>query len=278
MKLYEAWYLRGSFTKGIGNGFTWSAGFEYQDRRPLENTTDYSFFHPEGKEFTPNYPNELVSDNLIPHQAFSLNFGMTFQPRARYIELPDQKINIGSKWPTFSIGFIKSFDEVFGSDVEYAKWRFGVTDVWRFKLLGVLNYRLGMGGFISNKRVEVPDYQHFNGNISHLATEYLNSFQLLPIYEFSNTSKFYSLAHIEHHFNGFLTNKIPGFRKLNWYLVGGLNSFHYSKTDYTEIFVGFENILKIFRVDYYWSSKDGKKFDNNFRVGFARNLGRRSDD
>ena len=128
--------------------------------------------------------------------------------------------------------------------------------------------------------MQIPDYQHFNGNISHIATEYLNSFQILPIYEFSNISKFYVLAHIEHHFNGLLTNKLPGFRKLNWYMVAGLSTFHYEKTNYLEYSVGLENILKNLRIDYYWSRKDAKKFDNNFRVGFSKRfgVGRRSND
>jgi hypothetical protein len=278
MKLYEAWYMRGSFTKGIGEGLTWSIGFEYQDRMPLDNTTDYSFFHPKNKEFTVNYPTELMSENLKRHQAFTLNFGVTWQPGAKYIELPGQKINIGSRWPAFSVGYTRVFDEIVGSDVDYAKWRFSVTDIWRLKMIGVLNYRIGMGGFFERNKVEVPDYQHFNGNISRLATAYLNSFQILPIYEFSNTSKFHVLGHVEHHFNGFLTNKIPGFRKLNWYLVSGINAFHYSSTDYTEFFVGFENILKSFRIDYYFSQKDGKKFDSNFRIGLVTRLGRGSDD
>ncbi len=278
LKLYEAWYLRGSFTKGIGEGLTWSMGFEYQDRMPLENTSDYSFFKKEGKQFTPNYPIELVSSNITRHQAFTLNFGLTWQPGAKYIELPGQKINIGSKWPTFSAGYTRVFDEIVGSDVDYTKWRFSITDIWRLKMIGILNYRLGMGGFIEKNIVEVPDYQHFNGNISTLATAYLNSFQILPIYEFSNTSKFYALAHVEHHFNGFLTNKIPGFRKLNWYLVTGVNAFHHRSTDYTEVFVGLENILKSFRVDYYWSFKDGKRFGNDFRIGLVTRLGRGNDD
>ena len=280
MKIYEAWYLRGSYVKGIGEGFTWSAGFEYQSRKPLDNTTDYSFVKDEKKEFTPNYPTELSNENIKPHQALALNFGITWQPGARYIELPDQKINIGSKWPTMILGYSRTFDEVFGSDVNYSRWRFAITDAVRFKLAGLFNYRVGMGGFIHNELTQIPDYQHFNGNISHIATEYLNSFQLLPIYEFSNISKFYVLAHIEHHFNGFLTNKLPGFRKLNWYLVAGLNTFHYEKTNYLEYFVGLENILKNLRVEYYWARKDAKKFSNDFKVGFSKRfgVGRRSND
>lgn len=282
LKLYEAWSLRGSFTKGIGDGFTWSAGFEFQDRIPLENQTDYSIFKPKTgdslRQFTPNYPAELISSNFTRHQALILNFGITWQPGAKYIELPDQKINIGSKWPTFTLGYTRTFDEVFGSDVNYSKWRFSITDIIRMKLKGVLNYRLGIGGFINSEKVEVPDYQHFNGNISRIATSYLNTFQLLPIYQFSNTSKFYALGHVEYHLNGFLTNKIPGFRKLNWYMVTGVNAFHYNSTDYSELFVGLENILKIIRIDYYWSFKDGQKFDNNFRIGIVSRIGRASND
>jgi hypothetical protein len=278
LKLYEAWYLRSTFTKGIGDGLTWSAGFEFQDRIPLENTSNYSFKSEDKREFTPNYPTELIAQNFTRHQALSLNFGMTWQPKAKYIELPGQKINIGSRWPTFSIGYSRSVDDIFGGDVDYSKWRFSVSDIWRLKLFGVLNYRIGMGGFIGNQRVQVPDYLHFNGNISRIAAAYLNSFQILPIYEFSNISKFYALVHIEHHFNGFLTNKIPGFRKLNWHLVGGVNAFHYGKTDYTEFFIGLENILKSFRIDYYWSLKDAKSYNSNFRIGLASRLGRVNDD
>jgi hypothetical protein len=276
-KLYEAWFVKGSFSKGIGDGFTWSAGFEYQDRMPLNNTTDYAWTKATAKkQFTPNYPTELDSVNIKRHQAFSLNVGITWQPNARYVELPDRKVNIGSKWPVFALGYSRTFTNLFGSDVDYSKWRFAVSDVFSLKLAGLFNYRLGMGGFIGNQKVEIPDYQHFNGNISRIAQQYLNTFQILPIYQFSNISKFYFLGHIEHHFNGFITNKIPGFRNLNWHLVTGVNAFHFNRTDYTEVFVGLENLIRIpginVRVDYYWSFKDGEKFDNNFRIGISRSL------
>jgi hypothetical protein len=203
---------------------------------------------------------------------------MTWQPGSRYIEVPGQKINIGSKWPALSVQYTRSVKNLFGSDVDYSKWRFSITDIINAKLYGLFNYRIGIGGFIGNQNVEVQDYQHFNGNISRIATSYLNSFQILPIYEFSNTSRFYALMHMEHHFNGFLTNKIPGFKRLNWSLVGGVNAFHFGQTDYVEYFVGLENILKQIRIDYYWSLKDAKKFDTNFRIGLTTRLSRNNED
>jgi hypothetical protein len=278
IKSYEARYLRGSFRKGTGDGFSWVAGFQYQDRRPLENTTSYTWRNKPDKTYTPNYPNEILTSNINRHQAFYTIFGITWQPGARYIELPDRKINIGSKFPVFSLLYIRNYSGLFGSDAEFSKWKFTVRDDLNFKLAGSLRYRLAMGGFIENKKVYIPDFNHFNGNISRFATEYLNSFQLLPIYQFSNISRFYALAHLEHNFKGLLTNKIPGIRKLNIYLVAGGNGFYYRSANYFEFFTGIDNILKQFRIDFVQSYLNGKTWQHAFRIGLSRIGGQRGDD
>lgn len=280
IKSYEAYYFRGSVRRGIGNGFTVTAGFQYQDRMPLDNRTSFSWKNEANKEYTPNYPFEIMTGNIKRHQSFTVLIGLRWQPGARYIELPDRKINIGSKFPVFSLQYTQGFKNVFGSDASFSKWKLSITDDINLKLQGKFRYRLGIGGFIdTGSNVQVPDYNHFNGNISTTATEYLNSFQLLPIYQFSNTSRFYALAHVEHNFNGFLTNKIPGFRKLNFYLVAGANGFYInSSKNYYEFFVGFDNIFKQLRIDFVQSYLDGKPWQNGIRLGLKLSSGRRGDD
>ena len=280
IKSYEAIYLRGSYRKGIGEGFSLITGFQYQDRMPLDNTTDYTWRDKPNREYTPNYPNDLITSNILRHQVFMATVGITWQPGARYIELPERKINIGSKYPVFSLQYTQAFKNVFGSDERFSKWKLGITDDINFKLQGKFRYRLGIGGFIdTGSNVQVPDYNHFNGNISTFATEYLNSFQLLPIYQFSNISKFYALAHIEHNFKGFLTNKIPGIKKLNLYLVAGANGFYINNNkNYYEIFAGFDNIFKQVRVDFVQSYLNGKPWQSGFKIGFSRGAGRKGDD
>jgi hypothetical protein len=280
IKSYEAIYFRGSFRKGIGEGFSLTTGFQFQDRKPLDNTTDYTWRDKPGREYTPNYPNDLVSENIKRHQVFMATIGVIWQPGSKYIELPGRKINIGSKYPVLSLQYTQGFKNVFGSDERFSKWKFGITDDINFKLQGKFRYRLGIGGFIdTGSNVQVPDYNHFNGNISTFATEYLNSFQLLPIYQFSNISKFYALAHIEHNFKGFLTNKIPGIRKLNLYLVAGANGFYINgNKNYNEIFVGFDNIFKQIRIDIVTSFLNGQAWQSGFRIGFSRGAGRNRDD
>jgi|CXWL01.1.fsa_nt_gi hypothetical protein len=280
IKSYEAIYFRGSFRKGMGNGFSFVTGFQYQDRMPLDNRTNYTWRDKPNREYTANYPDDLISENIMRHQAFTTMIGFTWQPHTRYIEMPDRKINIGSDYPVFSFQYTQGFKNLFGSDEKFSKWKLGITDGITFRLQGKLRYRLGIGGFIdTGSNIQVPDYNHFNGNVSLLATEYLNSFQLLPIYQFSNISRFYVLAHIEHNFNGFLTNKIPGLRKLNLYLVVGGNGFYInSRKNYYEIFAGLDNIFKQLRVDFVQSYLNGKPWQNGIRIGFSMVSGRRGDD
>ncbi|MCX8020510.1 MAG: DUF5686 and carboxypeptidase regulatory-like domain-containing protein [Chitinophagaceae bacterium] len=278
IKSYEARYFRGSLRKGIGNGFSWLAGFQYQDRRPLENTTEFSLIKKKNISYTPNYPNEIMNQNIERHQVFYVLLGFTWQPGARYIELPDRKINIGSRLPVFSFNYIRNFSKIFGSDTDFSKWKFSVRDDLNFRLAGTFRYRISLGGFLDNKKVFVPDYNHFNGNISRFAAEYLNSFQLLPIYQYSNLSRFYILGHVEHNFKGFLTNKIPFIRKLNLYLVTGANAFYFSQGNYVEIFAGIDNIFKRLRIDFVQSFQNGKPWMSGFRIGLNTSGRTRGDD
>lgn len=279
-KYYEAIYVRGSYRKGIGDGFTWTLGFQYQDRMPVNNTTNYTWSDKADRSYTPNYPFEIINENIKKHQVFVSLLSLTWQPGARYIELPDRKINIGSKYPVFSLIYIRNYSNLFGSDADFSKWKLTVRDDINFKLKGIFRYRVGMGGFLDNDKVEIPDYNHFNGNISRFATEYLNSFQLLPIYQYSNISKFYALAHLEHNFKGFLTNKLPLIKKLNLYLVAGGNGYYLNKdkSTYFEIFAGIDNIFKQIRIDYVQSYINGKPALSGFKIGLTRFTGQRGDD
>lgn len=267
MKLYEAWFGRIGLTKGIGEGATISGIVAYQDRLPLENTTTSVIKDWKARAFSPNYP-EIMSGNFARHQALTLTVGLRWRPGGRYIEYPDRKISIGSRYPTFTFEYTQAVKNVLGSDVDYGKWQFGVSDNLNVRLWGSIRYAVGAGGFVSKSAVEVPDYNHFNGNQLFLASDYMGSFQLLPYYKYSNVEPFYAKAHIEHHYNGLLTNKIPLFRKLNWHLVTGANAFYLNRDRYyIEPFVGLENILKIFRLDFIWGVEKGQPASTGFRLG-----------
>ena len=250
LKIYEASFGKIAYTKGFGNGVNITASAEFQDRTPLSNTTSFVVRDVQNRPFTPDYPTEVSDTNFRHHQAAIAVVNIEWQPGARYIELPTGKINIGSVYPTFGVSLTQGVRALAGSDVNYTKWRASVTGNVDLRLAGRLNYRIISGGFLNRKSVFLPDYQYFNGNRSFLATEYLNSFQLLPFYGFGNQQKFYSEAHVEYHFNGLISSKIPVLKRWNWFFVAGGNALYLKDRQYFEYFVSIENILKIFRFDF----------------------------
>ncbi len=274
MKTYENIYGQIGFTKRYENGFRLGINALYEDRTPLDNTTNFIFSKNDTANITPNYPYDKISTQFTPHKALIVSVDVSFKPGQKYIQFPDSKIPMGSKYPTFGFNYTKGIENIFGSDVNFDKWKFSVYDDLNLRIGGLLKYKISFGGFINNKKVFIQDYQHFNGNLTVAASEYVNSFQLVSYYAFSTTTSFYGTAHLEHHFNGLLTNKIPGFKKLNWHLVAGTNTFFINdKNNHVELFVGLENILKIFRLDFVVGFDNGKQQGTGLRLGFGGLIG-----
>ncbi|MEO6489377.1 MAG: DUF5686 and carboxypeptidase regulatory-like domain-containing protein [Ferruginibacter sp.] len=273
IKTYENYFGNINYSRRFESGLRFNVNALYEDRIPLNNTTYFTFFKDSAK-ITPNYPNEKLSSQFHPHHALIVSFSISYKPGQKYIQLPDSKIPLGSKYPTFTFGYTKGLEGVFGSDVNFDKWKFTINDNKNFKLLGLLKYKIGVGGFLNTKKVYIQDYQHFNGNQALAASEYVNSFQLSKYYANSTIESLYGIAHLEHHFNGLLTNKIPLFKRLGWNLVAGTNSFYVNdKSNYVEIFGGLENILKIFRVDVVAGYENGRRGHTGIRIGTGGLIG-----
>ncbi|HEY6978926.1 MAG TPA: DUF5686 and carboxypeptidase regulatory-like domain-containing protein [Chitinophagaceae bacterium] len=274
MKIYENYFAEFNYSGRTQSSIGYKINLLYEDRMPLDNTTDYSIIKYDPQKFTPNYPYEIIDKQFTRHQAVLATATLEYQPGQKFIQYPRYRMPLGSKYPAFTLSYQKGIKNILGSDVDFDKWNFSVTDEMNFKLAGQLSYRLDIGGFFNNSIVFVQDYRHFNGNQIIFAGKYLNSFQVAPYYANSTTASFYATGHLEHHFNGLLTNKIPLFKQLNWNLVAGANAFYVNAdNNYVEVFAGLENILKIFRVDVVASYLNGNTGQVAFRIGLGGLLG-----
>ena len=275
LKIYENYFGKAGFSKQWESGAQFLIEGEYEDRLPLDNTTDYIWNKKWLSRFTPNYPVEILSSQFSRHQAVLVHGSLTIQPGQRYIQFPKYKMAIGSKYPTITIDYTKGIKNILGSDVDYDKWALRVADNnLNLKLAGTFQYNIIVGGFLNSSSVYAQDYKHFYGNLSRISGEYMKTFQLASYYRFSNTSSFYSELHFEHHSNGLLTNKIPLFKKLNWNLVEGANALYiHPNTRYAEAFIGLENIFKIFRFDVVAGFENGSKPVYTYVIGFGGLLG-----
>ena len=275
MKIYEKYFANISYNQTFENGIKIKLSSFFEDRMPLENSTSYTFYKKNTNKISSNTPLNKYFTNLdIKHQAYVTNVSISVKPGQRYIQFPKRKMPLGSDYPTFSISYSKGVNGIFGSDVDFDKWNFDLEDDKNFKLLGLLKYKLTVGGFLNNKVVFLQDLKHFNTSSVRASSNYVNGFQLMNSYINSNAAKLYYEAHLEHHLNGLITNKIPYFKKLNWNLVGGSNAYFIQEKDhYEEVFVGLENIFKIFRVDFVSGFQNGKYQNSSFVLGAGGLLG-----
>src|SRR5262249_15131616 len=71
MKIYESRFAELRSATRFDNGMRLNIKTLYEDRRPLENTTYYSFVKESSRAFTVNYPWEIpiAPQLIVPHQA-----------------------------------------------------------------------------------------------------------------------------------------------------------------------------------------------------------------
>jgi hypothetical protein len=270
MKLYEKRYVKLEEKTEIVNGINLQASVEFADRVELFNATDYTFSDRNTRFFTPNLPEnaELPDAAFGRNQALTFNLNLQWRPGQRYISRPDEKINLRSKYPIFSLGYTKGFSGVLGSDVDFDRVALLVFDQVDFGLFGKSNYLATGGTFLNRKKMSLIDYRHFMANQTVYAGGF-GGYQLLDYYRYSTNNPYFE-GHFSHHFNGFILNKLPFIRKTKLQEVANLNYLHTRESDhYLELGVGLEHIFKFFRVDYYAGFQSGEKVRSGFRVGFG---------
>lgn len=209
-----------------------------------------------------------IENTGLPNEGFSvaeLELRLTFAKNMRYMEQIRSfgRRSVTRTQPKFEFSYKTSFKNIFGSNVSYHKLELGISQRL-LSPIGYTKYEL-MGGKIFGQ-VPYPLLELHRGNESFYFEN--RSFNLMNDFEYASDA--YASLKIEHHFDGFIMNKIPGIRVLQlrtvFYtkmLVGFLEERNENVVPffedmkplngyYAEMGFGFENIMKLFRVDAIW--------------------------
>ena len=271
MKLYKKTYASFNYRKELINGLIANFNTEYAERSALRNTADYLWVDNKNKLFTSNDPLRPNTDDssFAVNNSFIVELGLSIRFKQKYYTRPHQKIIVGSKYPIINVQYTKAIPGL-NTKADYDLAKISIDDNFKLGLVGTFAYRLKGGYFLSNKYVEFMDYKHFDGNQTLLANnDYLNAFKLLPYYTYS-TKNWYGEAHAEHHFNGFIFNKVPLLKKYRIQeVVGGHVLFNDKLDQYYEINFGVEHILQIIRVDYVLGYGPKGAFNQGFVIGLG---------
>lgn len=265
MKLYNLEFAEINYGQDIANGINLTAKMGYEQRKPLFNTTDYSFFKRDDfySSNNPLAPDDFSTPAFSQHHLFKALFTTRINFGNKYISRPDGRYNFkNDKYPTVYLAFEKAFA---GSEKKYEYERIGASVQYDLSLgnKGVLGTNFRAGKFFNAENISFIDYRHFNGNQTHIGTSsrYLNVFNLMPYYTNSTNDSYFEL-HSEYNDAGFFMNKIPLLNLLKSTMNIGFHSLALpDRNPYTEFTVGLDNLgfgkFKLFRVDYVHSYQSG---------------------
>jgi hypothetical protein len=270
MKLYEKRFVTVQHRREWFNGFELTTSVSYSDRLPLENTNDYSIDWIGKYEYVPNnFFGNVHADTFFRSQALILDLKADITIGQHYITRPNGRFRTGSKFPTFTIEYRKGI-QAFSSDVNFDMAELSISHELNLGLVGRANISVAAGSFISHHSMSFIDFKHFQGNQTIIGEHYQNGFQLLPYYAYS-TNESWLEGHYEHHFGGFIFNKIPLIKKLNLQEVGGAHLLLNNDIRYIELDAGIEHLFKILRIDFVTSFGNHGKLDAGFLIGLNLN-------
>lgn len=258
------------------NGFRINTRLYYGQRKSLKNATNLDGTHVpyEKKYFSLNEPgnesNRLNDPVFADNTALIFRVGFSYRPGLKYMQRPDRKINLGSKWPIIRFDYEKGIGGFNSLDADYDKLELRVSDSHSFGMVGRFEWDVSGSWFPNNNFVPFMDWQHFNTSRVHVMPSGLNRYMALSYYG-ASTNTFGVQVHAEQHFNGFILNKIPLIKKLKWQVVGGVHYLYEPNFgNYYEVTVGLENIFQIIRVDFVapFREREVQQYTFRFQLGF----------
>jgi hypothetical protein len=250
---------RFNFQREIFKGFTQRVAVRYTTFRPVFNFGYYK----EPEDLTSQSSNYENTEVILESR---------FAKDELFILDGNDRFSLGtSKWPIITARYTHGFKGVLGSDFEYDKVRLSIVKSIRFGPLGT-GYVNVAGEYVFSS-LPYPLLSLHLGNQTPIYAQV--TYNLMNYGEF--ISDRYASLQYQHHFEGFLLNRIPLMRKLKWRLVGTTNMIYGGMTSnnkrliatntesgnetvpvgflsnnkpYIEVGYGVENIFKFFRVDF----------------------------
>ncbi|MGB0933697.1 MAG: DUF5686 family protein [Lishizhenia sp.] len=239
--------------KDIGKDLIITSGFEWKEFTPL----GLAIYQRENSE------GEIV--NIEDIRTSELLVKLRYGKNEEFLSGAFDRKSLGSKWPIFSLQAIFGLKGVLGSNYDYQKFEAQVTHNPKIGIFGRLMYNL-YGGYIFGSAAYPFLKVHEGSQSLWLQTAAYNK---MRFFEF--VSDQYVGAHIEHHWNGLLLDRIPLINTFKLRLVTNFRTVYGTISDrhkeemllpqaiktfgnipYMETGIGVENIFRVGRIDAIW--------------------------
>jgi hypothetical protein len=242
---YRAWY-----EKEFGNGLNTKLTFQNIHHTPL---------------FSVIVGDPLAAFQINKYSTTELSLDTRLSAKERYIQNGNNRISLGNKRsPIITFNYTQGIKGLFNGDYNYQKASVSILNHFRMATLGYSKVFIKAGKVFSE--IPYPLLEIPRGNETFFYTE--NVFNQMNFFEF--VSDQYVQLFWQHHFMGFIFNRIPLVKKLNLREVVGIHGFYgtlsnnnktfnssnfftvTNKQPYCEASAGIENIFYIFQLHFVY--------------------------
>lgn len=275
MKIYERNFIDLNYSIRFNDKYTFRTNWSWARRSELFNTTNYTFFETNKEDYTPNAPVnlELLDTSFDPNRAFIGSVSLEARPWQKYRIRNGSKSRVDGSSPLLTLNYRRGISGVADSEVRFDQVQIGFKHMVKFGIRGNLDMKFQAGMFLNTDKMYFMDYKHFDGNRTYLTTsDPVGSFRLMDYYQNSTADQYLS-ANLHYHFRKFLVTRFPKVRMfgMSENIFVNYLATPYSQ-NYTEVGYGLEGILRVFRLEVAAAFRDGKYFENGFRVGIATSV------
>ncbi|HEY4289111.1 MAG TPA: DUF5686 family protein [Puia sp.] len=251
--------FRMDYVEELPNHFSYNFGLKYWDQQPAGNI---HYIQP--KNFTIDTVTSITTSQLTA--------GLRWAPHEKFYQGRVYRIPFPNQYPIFALQYTAGIKGLFGGNYSYQNINLNIFKRFYLSAFGYTDVTL-TGSWISGK-LPFPLLSIIPANQTYIYQP--DSYNLMNFLEF--VSDHYAGVDIEHHFNGFIFNKIPYLKRLKWreiltakVLYGGLrdennpakdptlikfplldgqaSTFALGSQPYIEAGFAIGNIFKFLRVD-----------------------------
>jgi len=266
LKLYESDYITLGYSTEIVNGLRIELSSNYELRKVLENSTDFTIINTSG-EYSDNIPdNSYLSPGSDPVYALrdqdhaAINAKITYIPHQKYRIDKGRKIPSGSKWPTFNLIWEHGINDFRKTGEEVNHYDMIRAEVQKSHDIGAFSefrWRIRAGGYLDNRDLTFYDFFHFNPQpIPLLINDYQDAF-MIPAYYSTSIPEAFREVHLKYTTPYLILKLLPGLSNTLMrenIIMSYLGSRHHP--NYTELGYSMSEIFFIAEVGVYVGFED----------------------
>ncbi|WP_428656318.1 DUF5686 and carboxypeptidase regulatory-like domain-containing protein [Runella sp.] len=221
------------------NGFYLNTQAYYEIRSDLG---DFKFGSLGDKLFNNNTPQIFPTSHVL-----KTGISVEYTPRQLYLREPNEKVILGSKYPTFSVSLDRAWPVTSKNSNVFTLLSAAVRQTFNVGIIGTSEYRISAGKFLDTTSLAVMDYKYMRGGDGRFFSPAMFTYQLIP--KTFPVFNWYIESHYVHQFNGFFTSKIPFFNKTKIREMAGGGFLYVPERNYqySEVFFGLNRVFKIGR-------------------------------